>query len=374
LFTIQLSAHVENISTLAKNLPFPSVINVLYTKLLNQLMSQNLLGTSSDQLKMIVAIHRTVPPTVSYDAMASVMLTMLLTPSEIRYDECSLNGNRYHQIQKLRRFLRVLAAQLGSMFDGKLLIQALLSFHVKGASWSWEDEEDRARLMFQCVTLSVAPWRNDSFQSDSSVQAMNEILKVVRMLMLTYCCTEYGPMFRSKGPLKRIDYFQGGFGNLKAGKNLPSWLTTIRCLLFVEGSDSLQMKNFFTRGNRTGDESSDWDEEFPLIRACCQLAGDLQNEHIWVILKSASSVSGIDAEMAIQILESILEKCSESQPTQMIVDDPQVIWELYNLVAYDPPELDSRHSGAQKGEKQTPIELPRYDFPHFIRRYKFLHH
>jgi hypothetical protein len=349
---------------IAKRLPFLSVINRIYFKLLDQWMIHNSIGTSNDEMKMMVAIHREIPPNLSYDAMAASMLMLLVSTLKVPLGEKPLHSeNRDRQIQKLRHCVRALDALLGSLFDGTLLLEALLSFQVS-TTWSHRDDEDKARLMLQCMTLSASSIVNDTNPSDIDVQSLRSTLRRTRKLMLTWCCTEYGPHFRVNGPMKRLNYFQNGFGKQGSDEFIPSWLRIMRCLLFVEPPDSLHMKHFFLKNHDTVDDISDWEQELMRVKACCRYGGDLHNDLIWIVLKSASMSNGIDAGMAIQILEHLLEKCSQSSHTELIVNDPKIVWELYNLVMYEPESLHVKanydRKDETKGDQLDPNDLPRY--------------
>lgn len=301
---------------------------------------------------MVAATHRVVPPALSYDAIASVLL-MLIVNDRNGTGETSSNStaDRYVKIQKLRGLIRVLAVVLGSFFDGRMLLQSLLSFNVDSKTWSRDDEEDKARLIFQCSTLAIGALIHDSGYPDSNREAVATTIRSVLKITLTYCCNEYGPFFRCKGPLQMIDYFHDGFGKRESNSGCtPIWLMTMRCLLFLEPPESTEMKRFFSCGtsNDTVHATSEWEEELPRIKACHQLGGEVHSDLIWILLKSTSLASGIDAEMAIRIVENLLIRCSEKQPIPLTVNDPKIIWELYNLVAFEPKHHDAEGRGWTK--------------------------
>ena len=358
----QLNAHIDNISAIAKKLPFASVITHLYTTLTNQLMAQSVITASSDHLKMVAAVHRVVPSTLSYDGIASVLLSILVNPDGRVADITNQTSlNRYVKIKKLRQTVRVLAAVLGSLFDCTKLLQSLISFKLNSTTWSCDEEEDKARLIFQCGTLAVGSLINDSSDPANNQEMVAMTIRPVLKLILTYCCTEYGPKFRCKGSLRMMDYFHNGFGkqeNVSAGL---SWLATMRCLLFLEPPESSQMKSFFFSGNDAFDAMSEWEEELPRIRTCYQFGGEMHNDQIWILLKSTSIESGIDPEMCIRLLENFLIRCSEKEPIALKVSDPGIIWELYNLTMFEPNDQSARDFELNK---LASIELPRY--VHFV--------
>ena len=209
-------------------------------------MALSIFAATSDQLKMISAIHRAIPPAVSYDSIASVMLMILANDGNVADVGALSSIDRYVKIQKLRGLIRVLAEVLGSLFDGSMLLQSLLSFKVDSKMWTRDDEEDKARLMFQCGTLAIGCLIHDSGLPDNNREAVTMKVRSVHKILLTYCCTEYGPHFRRKGPLQMIDYFRDGFSKQEIDDSASTWLVTMRCLLFLEAPESTQMKTFFS--------------------------------------------------------------------------------------------------------------------------------
>lgn len=300
---------------------------------------------------MIGAIHRAISPQVSYDAIAAALLMLLVTP-EVGRDAVrgSSRADRDHLIKKLRKIIRVLASHLGHSFVGCLLVEALLSFDVSTESWSARDEEDKARLMFQCVTLSVSSFVNQSTYSENDVRTLRASLKEARKLFLTWCCTEYGPHYSSNGQLKRVDYFTSALG-LRTDEVdiIPPWLSTMRCLLFLEEAESPQLKRFLIPDGASVDDDIDWEQELPRIRLCCSYGGDLRDDLVWIVLKSTSNSKGIDSEMAIHLLEHLFENCSRSRQGSLTVSDPHIVWELYNLVQYTPEAFERSDTGDYEG-------------------------
>lgn len=354
---LQLNVHIANITAIAKRIPVASVANHIYSKLLFELVNQNNVsaGMNTDQLKMIGAIHRAISPQVSYDALAAALLVLLVTPAGDAV-LVTPRTDRDHLIKKLRSIIRALASHLGPSFLGCLLVDALLSFDVKTDSWSAQDEEDKARLMFQCVTISVSPFvesqANGSMLSENDVFSLKESLNAARKLVLTWCCIEYGPHYSSKGQLKLHDYFCSVLGPRSKGEEIiPPWLNTMRCLLFLEGAESPQIKQFMIPGGASAGDDADWEEELPRIRLCCEYGGDLHNDLAWIVLKSTSIPQGIDSEMSIQLLEHLFQNCGRNRQGSSIVSDPHLVWELYNLVKYTPDSIvASLHAGHAAGD------------------------
>jgi Protein of unknown function (DUF3677) len=349
----QLQSHIDCVKAIAKRLPFPFVINHMYSTFLNEIMLVSMAPANSDSLRMIGVIHRVTLPTTSYEAIAAAMLMLLVrsgTPSTtlLRYPQ------RDHLVRKLRSCIRALASSLGSSFDSRMLLDALVSFQVSSDSWSFADEEDKARLMIQCVTLAMAPFVNNASSSENDVLAVRSTLYTLRKQLLTWCCTEYGPFFRSKTPLKRLDYFRNGIAVLKDSglrNQLPHWLKVVRCVLFLEAPESPYMKNFMIPSEEEIHEDSlDWEQEILRLKVCFNSGGDIKDDLVWIVVKSAAISNNIDAEMAIYIMEHLFEKSGQLRNALFTVNDPNIVWDLYNLVQYT-PEARLWNSGADSWDR-----------------------
>lgn len=404
-FLLQLNAHIGNVTAIARRIPVASVASHLYSKLLRDLLVQpdGAIGSAADHLKMIGAIHREISPQISYDSIAVGLLTMLAQPpsSEIGAAAGSatsgtpskLRSDRARLVKKLRGIVRSLSSELGPAFDGTLMIGALQSFDVSTVAWSARDEEDKARLMFQCVTMSVSPFL-ESFErsklSNEDKETLRKSLASTRKVLLEWCCTEYGPHFSSGRKRKRTETEQGDlagagepvFDNVlgpeSEDRKVPKWLDTMRCLLLLEDADSVSMKRFVfpddTFGH--GDESV-WEQEIRRLRVCCRFGQDLNDELLWIVLKSASVQQVIEPDMSIQLLENLFLSCSRKFPGTLSVTDPNLVWELYNLVLFTPPapaslagmistDSESEEDSSKSRTVTNTQEVPRYEELNFF--------
>jgi integrator complex subunit 1 len=346
----QLNTHIENVTAVARKIPTSSVVRHMYSALVREeLELSNPAGAI--HLKMIGAIHGVVPPQVSYDAIASTLLTMLVFPPE-------QNGTKYPRgqlVKKLRRIIRSMATEFASSFDGGQLVDAFFSLDVRNGPWSATDEEDKARLMFQCITLSAAAIINDSSNRGSKelftagqIQ-LRETLMSAKKLMLTWCCTDYGPRYSGrvrKGLGTRKDDEPAGAGppdflsalGSSLEEKIPPWLNTMRCLLFAEDADSELMRKFMIPNEATGEEDPDWADEAARIQLCCDYGGDVDDDQLWIVIKSSMSTNdGLAPAMGVQLLENMIECCAKGRHGTLLVGDPLLVWELYNLVEYIPP-------------------------------------
>jgi hypothetical protein len=234
-----------------------------------------------------------------------------------------------------------------------MLFDALVSFQVSSESWSYSDEEDKARLMLQCVTLAMTPFVDNASKSETDLLSVKSTLHTLRKQLLTWCCLEYGPFFRAETPLKRLDYFRRGsvfIDDGRQGKPLPHWLMVVRCVLFLEAPDSPHFKCFMIPGEELHEDFVDWEQEILRLKVCATYGGDLQNDLIWILLKSTAISNGIDAEMAINILEHLFEKCGQLKNALFNVNDPNLVWDLYNLVLYT-PEARTWNSSADSSDR-----------------------
>ena len=117
-------------------------------------------------------------------------------------------------------------------------------------------------------------------------------------------------------------------------------MNVIQCVLYLQPPDSQQMKNFLIPTDDTIDDITEWEKELVRVKTCFKYGGDLHSDLIWIILESTENNNGIDANLAINILEQLFHRCGRSRRASLHVDDPKIIWELYNLVIYTPGTHD----------------------------------
>ena len=209
---------------------------------------------------------------------------------------------------------------------------------------------DKARLMFQCITLSAARFFNGGKEnggkelSSEDLRGLRDSLMSSKKILLTWCCTDYGPRC-SIGKREKLDYYSEGAGspdfrstlNSSVEEKIPTWLNTMRCLLFVEDGDSDLMQYFVTPGGVPNGNDLEWQKEASRIKICCEYGGDITNELLWIVIKAATSPEiGLDREMGIQLIENLIEGCGKNRKGKLRVNDPIIVWELYNLVEFTP--------------------------------------
>lgn len=351
----QLSMHIENVTNIARRIPTHSIVRHIYAKLLREALDTRNLGMPSSDgahLKMLGAIHAVVPAQVSYESIASSLLMIMVEPPEEESAPSLSRAARDRLVLRLRRLVRDIAVELKS-FDGSQLVDALFSLDVSSKSWSQRDEEDKCRLMFQSATLAVAPFVQQKGEPPLSRELqtkLKSILVPIKKLLLIWCCQDYGPKKKKRRAQKEgkettgagEPQFNSALSPL-AEETIPSWLNTMRCLLFLEDADSELLKGFCLTKEMTADDESEWESELARIHLCCRYGRDVFDEHFWVVLKSAVPAGGkLESSMAIQILENIVECCGRDKHGTLSVQDPMLVWELYNLAQYTPPDVADR--------------------------------
>jgi hypothetical protein len=320
----------------------------------------------SDLFLLICVIHKVVSPQHSYDAISDSIIKLMKGDFFIGSEMVGHD----RAIKRLRDLTRSLAAHTSNQFDAKLLLDSFLALGDTTDRWSSRDEELRARLIFHFVVLSVATfYRNDvSGIAAADEVTVRNILNDARRSVLTWCCTKYGPHFvagrkRKNATSKDVDSvsglrppnYQSVFTSNLA--DVPKWLDTMRCMLLIEDSDSPKMKKLVFPQDTTTEEDAEWEGDLPIIRCCCKLSGRVGADLISTVLRSTTVSHGIDPEMAIQILENLFHSCRQAKQGVLEVDDPDLVWELYSLVQYEPQRSSGKSDDKEIREKID--QLPR---------------
>lgn len=332
----------------------------IYHQLLSEVLAtigRGVDASASDQLKMAGAVYSTLPKALSSDGIAASLL-MLIGSSIKSVSADETRNERRQLIHRLKTVLQLIAQTLGASFDICKLLESLLSYDVKDASWTVQDEEDRARLVFQCIMLLVPPSpkeatrnpaksiRKGAVPSDIDSDVLKYKLTTARKLVLTWFCTDYGPQFAGRGSKDNDPEIGAGtpdYSSALAGgtgrKSYPVWLKTARCLLFMENGDSPQMQRFVRGSSGLDDGDPTWQDEKYRIDRCCEYGCDFDDDMMGTILKSASlEDGGINSEMALTLLENLFECCNVHHAGSLNIKDMMLAWELYSLVVYEPPK------------------------------------
>lgn len=344
----QLNAHIENVTVIANRMQNATVVDRMYRALLPTTAGSSDVGDSNsttDKMKMVVAIHRVVQPNDSYAAIASTLVSML---SSGRKENGMTNGReeRNLRMKQLRATVKLLASELYPNFDPCLLMKSLSSVDISDSQWSIHDEEDKARLMFHCIVTFVSL----SLPSNTISSGTNETLhsKVVsaRRILLSWCCNDYGPHCAVKPPEKKADDFWSAdvpvyssiLGPPSSVDKAPPWLKAMRCLLFLEDPDSSIVKQFL---GMASDEESEWMQLIPSLKVCCRFGSDLRDDMLWTVLNACVEPDhgiALSPEVAIVMVENLFSGCTNHRGGSLDVQDKRLVRELYNLTRYQLPK------------------------------------
>jgi hypothetical protein len=225
-----------------------------------------------------------------------------------------------------------------------------------------------------------------SVSSEEDAVSLKNNLMRARKLLLSWCCADYAPLCFEKeqheqvnGKKRHKDDDIAGAGipdydsilNGLEQNKIPLWLEVMRSVLFMESAESPAMQRFISPDGSKIESETDWQEESKRIGQCCELGADLDDEMVWIVLKTASlKEGGTPAEVALPLLENLFECCKKNRKSSLRVTDPKLIWELYNLVEYTPrkkpaqrkrddesddSEMEDSSSGHGKAAKQNGI-------------------
>ena len=353
----QFSAHVENVTAIASRIPTATVANHMYSQLLKNALVDATQGASDDSVSMVAAIHKTLPPEISYEAMAASLLMILAEGDGTEQVEENKRKEQLRLIRRLRKLIRSLASKLGQSFDGFQLLANFLEFDVSEDKWSVKDEEDKARLMFQCVTLHVAAvagmrdspktlnWRA-LVKSHGVEESVRKALRKSRRMLLHWCCNDYGPSYSRRRKKKQdSDILEGAaspdfvsaIGPDSQEESIPPWLNTMRCLLMIEEVDSDLMNHFLAPTDVSGQLEDGWNDEKERIALCASFGADVDDDMIAEILKSCTpEEGGLSPDMSIKLMEHLFESCGRREGAALRVSDPDLVWEMYKLAHYTP--------------------------------------
>ena len=417
----QLNIHIENITNIARKIPTGVVSRLIYFKLLKEELAhieRDPNQVHSEHLQMIGAVHVALDASLSCDGLAAAILT-LLVDEDFHANKIG-QQDRHKLIRKIRIMIRRIALTLGASFDGCRLMESLLSFDVGVQSWSIEDEEDKGRILLECVTTLIPPIkeRDDSVpargknsrklptqqQADILVFEEDEEIKkkliMARKFLISWCCSEYAPMIQAKQNttanihemiIKRTLKVKKGetpagagmpdFSSILDGQDVPSKEATcplvIKCVLFMVEPESKEMQSFLYPDIAPPIGEPMWIEEQLRIRQCYDYGADLDDEMIWIILQlSTQSDRTLDSVLALAMLEHLFECCRNDRKATMSISDPRIVWEMYKLAEYKPAyqhfpisndDTDTDESrGEENGAKKDGSmhkELPRLAYP-----------
>lgn len=362
----QLNAHVENITAVATKIPTVAVTKHIYGHILREILlsMDSHDSTFSDHLSMIHAVHDVLPGQLSASGIASSILDLLTNPP-ISFGDLS----KSQLVRRIRKLIQAIANKFGSSFDAYKVLDAMLSYQVDPEYvWTIRDEENKARLMFQCVTLLV-----DLTVVIQRVQPAGKSVKIVnpsendiaivraklikaRKLLLRWCCEDYAPLcptslnkYRRSTPTngsrekKKGDIVGAGpadYTSILDGlteRDFPDWVNVIRCMLFLENPDSPELRQFLAMDDTSVEDDPGWDDEAKRISFCCDFGADIDDAMMWVVLDTATKKENSSPnDVALLVLEHMFEGCKKDKKPSLLLQDAKLLYKLYELVEYIP--------------------------------------
>mmetsp|Transcript_22685 Transcript_22685/g.53527 ORF Transcript_22685/g.53527 Transcript_22685/m.53527 type:complete len:1400 (+) Transcript_22685:3-4202(+) len=243
--------------------------------------------------------------------------------------------------------------------------------------------------MFQCVTLHVAAdgsSKSNGLDVANRDETARKTLHLARKSLLSWCCTDYGPRWSAARKRRKNNdatdprsgagspNYRSALGPIEEQESIPTWLNTMRCLLFIEEYNSYLMGKFLDPNQSGLEEAKAITEEQERIKACCLYGADIDDNMIRIVLDAFTRQKGkFPAEMALQLLEHLFESCGRGRGTSLRVSDPELVWEIYSLAQYSPPPhlFDGKEpAGARMKEKISSCgsegdKIPRLALPGF---------
>lgn len=366
----QLNVHIENITHIAKRIPTCAISRRMFLKLLpKELASMDNATQTSEHLKMICAVHMALTRSLSHDGLASAILTLLAEPAN------STHLKRNQLVRNMRMMLRRLVATLGpTQFDGCGLVESILSVGFVPTPWSARDEEDKGRIILECVTLLVpnlpedaGPIRgknmkkflksndNPNALSVDEVLKLKRVLTVARKLLITWCVMDYAPLWQvenewsstsQNGVRQRKEDIVVGAGppDFSSVLDGDSTLTkdstcpdAVKCVLFMLDPDSPEMQAFLYPEGPPPQNDTAFGEEMFRLRQCYQYGADLDDKMLSIILTAAADHSGgINSSVALSLIEHLFECCKMERGSELRITDVSLLWDMYKLVEYHP--------------------------------------
>lgn len=367
----QLNVHIENVAHIAKQIPTRAIARRMFVKLLpKELASMNNATQTSEHLKMICTIHVTLTRSLSHDGLAYAILTLLAEPVAN-----STRRARNQLVRNIRMMLRQLVTTLGpTQFDSCGLVESLLSLDFRPTQWSARDEEDKGRIIQECVTLLVpnppddaGPIRgknmkkfqksndNPNALSSDDILKLKRAMAVARKLLLTWCVTDYVPLWQLEND-QSLPRHSGARQNKKnemvAGAGLPdfssildgeSTLTKeatlpdpVKCVLLMLDPESPEMQEFLFPEGLAQQGDTPFNEEMFRLKQCYQYGADLDDKMLSIILAAAAGPdASINASVALALIEHLFECCKLGADAELRITNVSLIWDMYKLAEYN---------------------------------------
>jgi len=362
----QLNLHAENITAVATTIPTVAVTKHIYGHILREiLLSMDSHDSAfSDHLSMINAVHDVLPSHLCANGIASSLLDLLTDPPILLSD-----FSKSQLVRRIKKLIQAIAEKFGSSFDAYEVLDAMVSYQVDSEYlWTIRDEENKARLMFQCMTLLVDPTVviqriqplaksvKIAKPSEINIATVRDKLIKARKLIIRWCCEDYATLCPTSTNKYRRNTSINGLREKKmnnivgAGpadytsildglseRNFPDWVNTIRCMLFLETPDSSKLRQFLAMDNTSVEDDPGWDDEAKRISFCCDFGADVDDAMMWVILDTSTrKENSTPNDVALLVLEHMFECCKKDRKPSLLLQDPNLLSKLYELVEYIP--------------------------------------
>ena len=380
LKTNQLNTHIENVTAVATKIPTLAIAKHIYGKILRKLlvMIDSHSSAFSDNLSMICAVHHVSPSQLRANGIASSILDILTNPPPSLHEV-----SKPQLVQRIQKLITFIAKKFGSSFDVCAILNAMLQWKVThGSLWTIRHEENKARIMFQCVILlvdhTVLSHQSEPIgklvkmnnPSESNISTIRTKLMQARKILIRWCCTDYVPLCPLISTKDRNNCLIGSsreekdeiigaiptnYNSILDGmseRNFPSWVNVIRCMLFLENSESPLLRQFLLMGDTTIEDPLGWDIAAKRINFCCDYGADVDDEIIHVVLKTVTEEENdMPNDIALLLLEHMFESCKTSMKPSLLIQDSKLLLKLYNLVEYIPHD------------KADILSIPRLAYP-----------
>lgn len=371
----QLNAHVENISSIAKQMPTPAVSRHIYNRILLEALRSHgsASSLSSDYLKMVHAVHNAFPESMSAEGIAAAFIGFICERPEQVVD---LNNSPF--IGRICGLLRFVVDGLGPTFNGLELLRNLARIPFPSqVDFAKELETDRARVLFQCMLLCISNPEQlkdeiDENGSDPSLksqklEAMQKVLYEGRKIILQWFCEDFARRCNDDDTDAQLRSEIVGAGSpdyssILDGRNLDvtsDWQMILRTLLFLDPPDSPLSLSFFSEVDRKifGDGS------LARARLCHDVGCNVDDEIIRIVIRASHTKGSLSPMVAIGVLEHLFYGCVKEKRAVLLVRDPFLLSEIYELVQYVPPQrrynIANRLSGNSESQGEAKMDIDR---------------
>ena len=79
--------------------------------------------------------------------------------------------------------------------------------------------------------------------------------------------------------------YRSAIGPIAEQESIPTWLNTMRCLLFIEEANSDLMSRFLAPTQTVAEDTKGYTEEQDRIKACCAYGADIDDDMIRIVLR-----------------------------------------------------------------------------------------